>query len=167
MTIPIYFLGAVVTYTFARIADKRQTRWAFVVIPFCIACVGFVALLSIPHPRFPGVTYAFLFAIPAGVYPAVICAISWAGNNLAGPWKRSIGMGFLMTVGNLGGAIGANIFLDYQAPKYPLGYGLCLAVALAGIIAAVVLRFLVRRENKRREAISEEDVFARHSRGKF
>ncbi|PGH09905.1 hypothetical protein AJ80_07615 [Polytolypa hystricis UAMH7299] len=163
LTIPIYFLGALVTYFFSKMADKHRTRWVFVVLPFCISGIGFIALLAIPHPALPGLTYAFLFCIPAGLYPAVIGCISWIGNNLAGPWKRAIGMGFLMTAGNLGGAIGANIFLDEQAPSYQLGYGLSLGVDLAGIIAALVLRFLILRVNKKRAAMPEEEVRARYS----
>lgn len=76
-------------------------------------------------------------------------------------------MGFLMAFGNLGGAVGANIFLDSQAPTYELGYGLSLGVDLAGIIAALLLRFLIKGANKKKEAMSEEEVRARYSDGKF
>lgn len=74
-------------------------------------------------------------------------------------------MGFLMTIGNLGGAIGANIFLDEQAPKYQLGYGLSLGVDLAGIIAAFVLRFLVKGINQKRDAMSENQIRAQYTDG--
>lgn len=124
LTVPVYLLGTISTVLFSIWADKRQTRWKFVCGPYGIAAIGFLALLCIPHPRLPGLTYAFLFFIPAGLYPALICLLSWIGNNLAPSWKRAVGMALLISVGNLGGAIGSNIFLSSQAPTYPLGYGL-------------------------------------------
>lgn len=127
LTIPVYLLGAISTICFSLIADKRQTRWKFVVGPYCICAIGFLALLCIPHPRLPGLTYAFLFFIPAGLYPALISLLSWIGNNLAPSWKRAVGMALLISIGNLGGAIGSNIFLSEQAPTYPLGYGLSVS----------------------------------------
>jgi cyanate permease len=72
LTIPIYVLGAISTIFFSWLADRRQTRWPFIVIPFSIALCCLIGLISIPHPRLPGLTYAFLFGIPAGVYPPLI-----------------------------------------------------------------------------------------------
>uniref|UniRef100_A0A8H7K1Y2 Major facilitator superfamily (MFS) profile domain-containing protein n=1 Tax=Bionectria ochroleuca TaxID=29856 RepID=A0A8H7K1Y2_BIOOC len=163
LTIPIYLVGAIATYGLAKISDRRKARWPFVIIPFCISGVGLIALLSIPHPRLPGLTYAFLFCIPAGLYPAVIGCISWVSNNLAPSWKRAIGMAFLMTLGSSGGAVGANIFLDEQAPRYPLAYGLSLGVVVAGICAAMVLRFAVDRTNAKRDAIPESEIRAKYT----
>lgn len=105
LTVPIYVVGVISTITWSVLADKYQVRWPFVVGPYTVALCGFVALLSIPHPKYPGLTYAFLFTIPGGVYPPLICILSWIGNNLAPSWKRAVGMACLISVGNLGGAI--------------------------------------------------------------
>lgn len=51
------------------------------------------------------------------------------GNNLAPSWKRAVGMAFVNSGGNLGGLVGSNIFLDSEAPHYPLGYGICVSPA--------------------------------------
>ncbi|KAM5385575.1 hypothetical protein ACJZ2D_000774 [Fusarium nematophilum] len=166
LTIPIYFLGACLTLFFAFLADRRQNRWMFIIIPFSIALVGFIGLLSIPHPHLPGLTYAFLFCIPSGLYPAVIGCISWVGNNLAPSFKRAIGMALLMTIGNLGGAVGSNIFLANQAPHYWLGYGFSLGILLLGVICTLILRSVVLSINKKRDQIPEEDILARFSEGK-
>lgn len=101
LTVPIYFLCVCSTILFSRLSDKSQSRWLWIVVPYFIALVGLIGLLSIPHPRLPGLTYAFLFCIPAGVYPPLIGAVSWIGNNLAPSWKRVIGMALFMSIGNL------------------------------------------------------------------
>lgn len=101
LTVPIYFLCVCSTIIFSRLSDKSQSRWLWIVVPYFIALVGLIGLLAIPHPRLPGLTYAFLFCIPAGVYPPLIGAVSWIGNNLAPSWKRGIGMALFMSIGNL------------------------------------------------------------------
>lgn len=152
---------------FARLADKRKKRWPFILIPFSIAAVGFIALLSIPHPRLPGLTYAVLFLITSGLYPAVIGCITWVGNNLAPTFKRAIGMALLMTLGNLGGAIGSNIFLAEQSPRYRLGYGFSLGVVMLAILSIFVLRYSNRALNRKRDLMIEEDVLSRYTQGLF
>ncbi|KXS94248.1 hypothetical protein AC578_8814 [Pseudocercospora eumusae] len=163
LTVPIYVLGAISTVFISWLADKKQTRWPFVVAPYTVGACCFIALLSIPHPRYPGLTYAFLFGIPAGVYPPLITILSWVGNNLAPTWKRAVGMALLISVGNLGGAIGSNIYLSSQAPKYPLGFGLCLGILTAAILCTMLLRLAYRRINEKRDLMSEAEVKERYT----
>lgn len=40
------------------------------------------------------------------------------GNNLSGQYKRAVGMALHIGIGNFGGAIGANIFRQQDAPRY-------------------------------------------------
>lgn len=143
---------------------------------------GFIALLAIPHPRYPGLTYAMLFLVPGGLYPAIIGVISWIANNLAPSWKRAVGMAFLMTFGNLGGLvgmhpsrspvgrtvhtnnlIGSNIFLSREAPHYWLGYGLSLALVVIAIVATLLMRILLQVANKRRDRTSEDEIRAKYT----
>ncbi|KAK3654817.1 hypothetical protein LTR22_010585 [Elasticomyces elasticus] len=158
LTVPIYVLGIISVLLFAWLSDRQQVRWIYIIGPYSIAMVGFIALLVIPHPRYPGLTYAFLFAIPAGVYPPLIGILSWIGNNLGPSWKRAVGMAMLISMGNLGGAIGSNIYIQQQAPNYWLGYGFSLGILLAANICTVILRLVYIRENKLRDAMKEEDI---------
>ena len=43
------------------------------------------------------------------------------GNNLAGHYKRGVGMAFQIGIGNFGGAIASNIYRTQDAPRYILG----------------------------------------------
>ena len=128
-TVPIYIGGVISVLTFSWFTDRYQTRWIFVVIPYSVCAAGFLALLCIPHPALPGLTYFFLFFIPAGLYPSLISLLSWIGNNLARSWKRTVGMALFTSGENLDGAIGSNTFLDSQSPRYPLGYGMCVSAS--------------------------------------
>lgn len=84
-------------------------------------------------------------------------------NNLAGSWKRSIGMGLQISIGNLGGAIGSNIYLAKEEPHYWLGYGFSLGIILAAIVSALVLKYFLQHENIRREKLSIDEIGQRYS----
>ncbi|OAG36485.1 hypothetical protein AYO21_09292 [Fonsecaea monophora] len=158
LTIPVYFAGLVSTIGFSWLADRRRSRWPFVVVPYAISMVGFLALLVIPHPKLPGLTYAFLFPITIGVYPAVITLVSWVANNLAPTSKRACGLAVSIMMGNFGGAIGSNIYLAQEAPRYWTGYGVSTACCALAIASTFVLRWAYKRENTKRDQISEEEV---------
>jgi hypothetical protein len=45
----------------------------------------------------------------------------------------------------------------------PIGYGVCLGAVSAACGLAIVLHFLLKRENARRDAINQEDVNSRYT----
>jgi hypothetical protein len=134
---------------------------------FAIAALGFIAQLAIPHPKYPGLTYGFLFPVAGGLYSPFIILVSWIGNSLAPSSKRAIGMALLISVGNMGGIMGSNIYLDREKPKYKTGFGVSLAMCCAAIAMTMYLRIAYGRENRKRDALlaehGEEAIRARYS----
>jgi hypothetical protein len=156
LTIPIYVFAAIMVVGFSFWSDRVQACWIFIVGSFSIAVVGLVAQLIIPHPKYPGVTYGFLFAICGGLYGGFPPLLSWSANNIAPSSKRSVALALLISVGNMGALIGSNIYLAQEAPKYPTGFGASLGFLCCGILAAIVLRVAYARENARREKMLAE-----------
>ncbi len=72
-------------------------------------------------------------------------------------------MAFMSTIANFCGAIGANIYLEKQAPRYPLGFGFSLGVLLGGVSAALALKYFLEKENAKRDLISLEQVKQQYS----
>ena len=72
-------------------------------------------------------------------------------------------MALQITIGNLGGLVGSNIYMKAEAPYYWTGYGVSLAVLTIAIICSVVMLFALKRINKKREAMSEEEVRAKYT----
>ena len=76
-------------------------------------------------------------------------------------------MALLISVGNLGGIAGSNIYISSQAPKYPTGFGTGLGISFAAVVMAYVLRRIFANENKKRrellETEGEEAIRARYS----
>lgn len=76
-------------------------------------------------------------------------------------------MALLISIGNMGGICGSNIYLAAQAPKYPTGFGVSLGICCVGIIAAFILRWEYSRQNRMRDELiereGEENVKARYT----
>jgi MFS family permease len=157
LTVPIYVFGMTATLIVAFWSDHVQQRTPFIMGGFAIAVVGFIAELAIPHPKLPGVTYFFLFFVAAGLYCPFTAVVTLVGNNVAPSSKRAVAMALLISIGNLGGICGSNIYFAAEAPKYPVGFGVSLATCAAGIVAAWILRVAYQKENRRRDELLERE----------
>ncbi|KAF2998250.1 hypothetical protein E8E13_006148 [Curvularia kusanoi] len=156
LTIPIYVFAAIVTLIWAWGSDLTQKRSPWIIGGYSIAIVGFIAQLAIPHPKYPGVTYGFLFPVAAGLYCPFTCLVSWVANSLAPSSKRAVGMALLISVGNMGGIMGSNIYLAREKPKYTTGFSASLAMCVAAIAMTFVLRWAYARENTKRDQMIQE-----------
>lgn len=58
-------------------------------------------------------TWALRMALTYGVYRL--------GNNLAGQYKRAVGMALHIGIGNFSGAISSNVYRTQDAPRYIIG----------------------------------------------
>lgn len=66
--------------------------------------------------------------------------------------NRAFTSGTMIGLGNGGGLIASNIFITTQAPYYRVGYGVSLALLLNTGLFATIFLFLLKRENKKRDA---------------
>jgi len=167
LTIPIYVFASIITIIFAFWSDYRRVRAPFILAGYTIASCGFIAQLAIPHPRYPGLTYGFLFPVAGGLYSPFVCLVSWIANSLAPSSKRAVGMALLISVGNMGGIMGSNIYLAREAPVYRTGFGVSLAMCLLAMIMTLVVRTAYKQENAKRDKLlsenTEEEIRSRYT----
>ncbi|KAK4984727.1 hypothetical protein LTR66_008395 [Elasticomyces elasticus] len=100
LTVPIYVTAAAITVIVAFIADRKRVRSPFIIGGLVIQLIGFVMCLSTNNA---GVTYAGIFIAACAIYQTQPSNITWLSNNLAGSYKRAVGMGLQISVGNLAG----------------------------------------------------------------
>lgn len=164
-TIPVYVLSAGVMLIAAWASDKLKHRYGFILSGAIISTIGYAMLLDqVGHNR--DYKFAAVFLINAGGYIATPMALAWLQNNLSGHWKRSFGSSIQITLGNIAGIIGSNIFLKNESPLYKTGYGTALGMMWMGTLAATIMFAFMWRENKKRArgdrdgrlALPEEDV---------
>lgn len=72
-------------------------------------------------------------------------------------------MALLLSIGNLSGVLGSNIFIQAEQPRYWAGYGTCLFLVVAGQIMALVLRWSFKKSNAERDRMTEEEIRAKYS----
>ncbi|KFY04986.1 hypothetical protein O988_00359 [Pseudogymnoascus sp. VKM F-3808] len=161
LTIPIYITAAILTIIVAYFSDKAakagKARSPYVFIPMCCILAGFlIAIAGSAAGNVPGVVYAGVFIATCGIYPAFPGNVTWISNNLAGSYKRAVGMAFHIGVGNLGGAMASNFYRHRDGPEFLLGHGLEIAFITMGLVAVVVLRINYARINRQRDLLMDE-----------
>lgn len=76
-------------------------------------------------------------------------------------------MALLISVGNMGGIMGSNIYLSREAPSYTTGFAASLAMCCLAIIMTFVLRWAYTRENNKKDQMilehGEEALRAKYS----
>ncbi|PKS06119.1 hypothetical protein jhhlp_007435 [Lomentospora prolificans] len=158
MTIPPYVTACILTIAVAHFSDKFKRRGYFIIGSLILSILGFVmAIATSDNANLARVTYAGCFLACCGFFPAFPGVISWLANNLAGPYKRAIGMSLQISLGNTGGLVGSNIYLAREKPHYRLGYGISIGFMGFGIIAAIIMFFALSAINKKRERYVAEN----------
>jgi hypothetical protein len=114
------------------------------------------------YPAISGVSYFTIFLAAAGYSSQAPIAGAWASNNIPNPSKRAASIGLLMLFGSVeGGDIGSNIYLEEQAPKYPLGFGFSVGATIVGaMIPTSIHWWLIKCDNQRKYAMDKDAILA-------
>ncbi|KAG5366297.1 putative transporter [Yarrowia sp. B02] len=149
MSIPVSFTGAITTVVQAYFSDKYGIRYPLMALDFVSAIIGYIMALTTATSH-PAVTYAGCFFIVGGTHPAFIAMLSWLSVNSAGTYKRAIALAIALMVGNMSGAVGANIYRAKDRPGYKLGHAINLGFVSAGLTLATITYLCYRAANRRR-----------------
>lgn len=133
----------------AFFSDFTKHRFAFTVLPICVAIAGFGILITV-HDNVD-LQYAGLFLVAMGAYSAMPVIVCWFNMNLGGHHRRAVGTAWQIGFGNLGGLIATYVFLAKDAPKYKTGYSLCLGFLCLGAFSCVLYGIAIVYENRKRE----------------
>ncbi|KAK2811321.1 hypothetical protein FQN50_002197 [Emmonsiellopsis sp. PD_5] len=159
MTIPVFVTATVTTIIAAIFSDRLRHRFGFILAGCFVTTVGYIILFMQQHVAV-GVRYFALFAITSGAYLAHPITMTWLTNNMGGHYKRAIGSSMQIGIGNCGGLIASNVFLDHEKPLYHTGFGVSLALIWMAGVAAVVNLVYVRRENRIRDAGGRDHLYS-------
>lgn len=163
LTTPPYIFATIVCVTVGWLSDRYQKRYLAIMGSYTLGLIGIIILwITVHYQHLAGVSYFAIFLAAAGYSAQAPIIGAWTSINVPNPSKRAAAIGFLMLVGSVGGgSIGSNIYLDSQAPVYPLGFGFSVgATVLGAMVPATVHWWLLRRENARRDGSDEESTKA-------
>ncbi|KXN86764.1 hypothetical protein AN958_09624 [Leucoagaricus sp. SymC.cos] len=155
LTVPPYVCATIILYVFAFFSDKIRMRSPFVLAGLVFCLIGFSINISTAPS---GVKYFGTFWVVAGSYAAFPGVVAWLGNNLAGQYKRGIGMAMHIGIGNFSGAIASNIYRSRDSPRFIIGHGVELMFVGIGFICvpAAVLSYM--RINKKRDEAQKQAI---------
>ncbi|KAK3896555.1 major facilitator superfamily domain-containing protein, partial [Staphylotrichum tortipilum] len=164
MTAPPYVVAAFSSLLCAWFSDKYKWRMPFMVVPQIVTLIGFAILYAVSDKLKDNIALAYfcLFIVCAGTYPTLPGINSWSSDNLAGPAKRAIGLGFMIMMGNVSGFGGSYLFIASEAPRYPTAYGVLLGLLCVAIVMSVGLDGIYWTINKRRQAMTREEIAAKY-----
>ncbi|KAI0188257.1 major facilitator superfamily domain-containing protein [Astrocystis sublimbata] len=165
LTAPPYVFACLVVLYSGWMADRYKQRALAVVLPNVMAAVGIVIIIvSIRLPGIPGVTYFGIFFLAAGLYCVSPSVTAWISLNCAGDMKRAVSIGLMISIAQLSGILGSNIFLAREAPLYPTGFGICITLLVSfGIIWPGIYWGILKKINAQRAAMSRVDIAARYT----
>ena len=136
-------------------SDRQGERGLNVGIWCMIACVGYLLLIVLIHRGWVALYVSAIIAT-FSVFAANPPRVAWVAGSFADPTKKGIAIAFISSCASIGSVIGGQIYRDYDAPLYIRGHATALAFSgLTGLLS-FLMKFLLRRENKRREALSPE-----------
>ncbi len=150
MTIPIYIVAFAVTLVTATCTDRLRHRYAFTMTGISLATIGYVILLTQKGVSIAA-RYFAIYLITVGGYIAQPITLVWLNNNLGGHYKRSAGAAMQIGFGNCGGIIASNIYITKEAPTYPVGYGVSLALLWLSGFACTAFFVGLWMENRKRD----------------
>ncbi|KAJ8651745.1 hypothetical protein O0I10_012692 [Lichtheimia ornata] len=148
LSIPPYAAACVLVFLVSWNSDRTLQRGYHIMAVSCLAIIGYIFLLATLNV---GVRYAGAVLVACGVYPIIPLTLSWVSNNNLGHTKRGVAIGMTSMIAQCFSMLGTQIYKTEDSPRYIKGHAVCLVFMCLAFIAAALLRFLLKRENDRRD----------------
>lgn len=158
MSIPIYVAAAICALVVALLTDGLKHRYGFCMAGVLVATIGYSLLLAQQWLSVP-IRYFAIYLVTCGGYITQPVALAWLSNNQAGHYKRAVSTGIQIGLGNIGGIIASNIYLNWEASAYTTGYGVSLGLIWLCGIGCNVFLYGLRRENLRRDQGKRDNLY--------
>lgn len=155
-TIPIYVVTLVMTLILCSLSDRLHYRYGFIMFCCIIASIGYAMLFHIDKLS-RGPRYAACFLVAVGGICSGPLAIVFLSNNLAGHYKRSVGSAMQVSFAGFAGIIGSAIYKTNEAPRYPTGIKVGIAMTWVSGLAASLMALGMWLENRKRDRGERDD----------
>ncbi|KAH6607774.1 hypothetical protein Trco_004087 [Trichoderma cornu-damae] len=157
LSAPPYLLAFIVVLFTAHMSDRLGTRTIPIVFHALSSSFGY-AILALSHalhiPAF--VRYLAVYPAAIGFFNVVTLVIAWNINNQASQSRQGGGFALMQLIGQCGPLIGTRLYPGREAPYYTPGMRACALAMLGVAFLAVVLRFYLKRQNRKMDAAEKE-----------
>ncbi|CAG8891877.1 unnamed protein product [Penicillium egyptiacum] len=119
--------------------------------------IGTIVLMTVENTTLPTkVGLLISYYITLSFWSAQTLTLSMVSRNIAGQTKKSTVVAATFVSWAAGNAIGPQVFLDTDAPRYHIAWSVHLACYACMVSAVVYLRFHLKRENAKKDKILAE-----------
>ena len=154
LTAPPYLFACIVCAGVAWNADRMMERYWHTVIPLAGSLMGFIISCAATGigPRYFGA----MIMLP-GIYTGFNMAMVWTANTMYRPAaKRAAAVAFVNAFSTICSIYGSYLYPNDAGPRFVLAFSVNAGMALLAILAATVLHFVLKRENRKLELEEQE-----------
>ncbi|KAJ0333131.1 hypothetical protein COL922a_011008 [Colletotrichum nupharicola] len=154
LTSPPYLLACIACAAVSWNADRTNERFWHTVAPLACSLLGFIISSAATGigPRYFGA----MIMLP-GIYTGFNMSMVWTANTMYRPAaKRAAAVAFNNAFSTLAGIYGSYLYPNNAAPRFALAFSVNAAMAFMAIIAAILLHFVLKRENRKLELKEQE-----------
>lgn len=147
LTAPPYVLAVIAIYANAAHADRTGERFWHIAGPLSIAIIAYIIAATTLNIA---ARYVAMMLMVGSVYSAFVVELSWISNTMPRPpAKRAAALAFINAVSNCSSIYASYLYPKTAAPRYTVAMIVNCVMAVIAICAAVVLRFMLVRLNKK------------------
>ena len=106
--------------TVAVLVEKQKRRAPYIMGGSAVAIIGYIMLIT---SRWPGLSYAGTILAVGGMFSSTAIIVSWPATNISGQMKRATASALQISVGNIAGALGTQLYRAEWSPRYFVGHG--------------------------------------------
>ncbi|KAF7299548.1 hypothetical protein HMN09_00960000 [Mycena chlorophos] len=174
LTVPPNALAALSIWSTVWVTSKLNLRAPFIIGAAFVAIIGYIVVITAPTA---GGQYVGVHLAAAGVYTGNALLLSWPGENVSGQTKRAVAVALQITVGDIG-AISGQVSRSSLPPnpfnaspllsvlvyrpslaghRYRKPHLVAIGYLLFAVVVTSYLWFQMSHENKRRDALEDEE----------
>lgn len=153
LSAPPYLVAFVSVLATAHVSDRTGRRAPYIVA-FSLASAAGYLVLALARPLAIGPMWRYLAVYPAavGFFNVVVLVIAWSVNNQPSEDARGGGFALLQVVGQCGPLLGTRLYPLRDRPYFEGGMWTCAGCMAGAALAALLLRCLLARHNRRLDA---------------
>ncbi|TDZ33599.1 putative transporter [Colletotrichum spinosum] len=139
---------------------KKFGQNLYVMLGFVVPSVlGTVLLMTLPNETYAQhIGLLICYYITLSFWSAQTLALSLISRNVAGQTKKQCAVALNFIVWAAGNAIGPQVFLSWNAPRYFIAFATHIGCYALLIIVIISLRIYLTRQNKKRDEMAAAGV---------
>ncbi|CAF3297553.1 unnamed protein product [Rotaria socialis] len=150
LTAPPYAFAFITTMTTAYFSDKYARRGIFIMFWSIISIISYIILLLTENFV---LKYFAIFIAVGSLTPSTAICISFLSCNISPHIKRATALAFMLSMCNVGGVIGGQIYRYQDAPRFIMGHSVNLVCCVLSFATATILVAALYLENQRRDRL--------------